>query len=31
MWDEMVIVIFIEKDNKMVTTSKAVQIDIEGH
>jgi hypothetical protein len=30
MWDEMVIVIVIEKDNRMVTTSKAVQTNVEG-
>jgi hypothetical protein len=30
MWDKMVIVIIIKKDNKMVTTSKATQINVEG-
>ncbi len=30
MWDEMVTMIVIEKDNKMVTTFEAAQIDIEG-
>ncbi len=30
MWDEMVIMIIIEKDNIMVTTSKRAQIDVEG-
>jgi len=30
MWDEMVIVIIIEKDNRMVTTFEVVQIDVEG-
>ncbi len=29
-WDEMVIVIIIKKDNRMVTTSKTVQTDVEG-
>jgi hypothetical protein len=30
MWDEMVIVIVIKKDNKMVTTCKVAQTEIEG-
>ncbi len=30
MWDEVVIVIIIEKENKMVITFEAVQIDVEG-
>jgi hypothetical protein len=30
MWDEMMIVILIEKDLKMVTTFETTQIDIEG-
>jgi hypothetical protein len=30
MWNEMVTVIVIEKDNRMVTTSKVVQTDVEG-
>jgi hypothetical protein len=30
MWDEMVIVIIIKKDNKMVTTFEATQIDVKG-
>jgi hypothetical protein len=30
MWDEMVTMIVIEKDNKMVTTFEAAKIDIEG-
>jgi hypothetical protein len=30
MWDEMVTMIVIEKDNKMVIISKAVKIDVEG-
>jgi hypothetical protein len=30
MWDEMVTMIIIKKDNRMVIISKAVQIDIEG-
>jgi hypothetical protein len=30
MWDVMVSMIAIEKDNKMVTTSKGAQIDVEG-
>jgi hypothetical protein len=30
MWDEMVIVIIIEKDNKMATTFEAVETDVEG-
>jgi hypothetical protein len=30
MWDEMVTMIVIKKDNRMVIISKGVQIDIEG-
>jgi hypothetical protein len=30
MWDEMVTVIVIEKDNKMVITSKVAKIDVEA-
>ncbi len=30
MWNEMVTVIVIEKDNRMVTTFKVVQTDVEG-
>jgi hypothetical protein len=30
MWDEMVTVIVIEKENRMVTTSETTQIDVEG-
>jgi hypothetical protein len=30
MWDKMVIVIVIEKDNKMATTFETLQIDVEG-
>jgi soluble cytochrome b562 len=30
MWDEMVIVIVIKKDDKMATTFKVAQIDVEG-
>jgi hypothetical protein len=30
MWDEMVTVIIIKKENKMVTTFEAIQIDVEG-
>jgi hypothetical protein len=30
MWDEMVTVIIIKKENRMVTTFEAIQIDVEG-
>jgi hypothetical protein len=30
MWDKMVTMIIIKKDNKMVTTSKMAQINVEG-
>jgi len=30
MWDKMVTMIIIKKDNRMVTTSKATQINVEG-
>ncbi len=30
MWDKMVIVIVIEKENKMVTTSETTQTDVQG-
>jgi hypothetical protein len=30
MWDEMVIMIVIKKDNKMATTFKVMQTDVEG-
>jgi soluble cytochrome b562 len=30
MWDEMVIVLVIKKDDKMATTFKVAQIDVEG-
>jgi hypothetical protein len=30
MWDEMVTVIVIEKDNKMVTTFEVAQTNVEG-
>jgi hypothetical protein len=30
MWDKMVTIIIIEKDNRMVTTSKGVQTNVEG-
>ncbi len=30
MWDEMVIMLVIKKDNRMMTTSKVVQTNVEG-
>ncbi len=30
MWDEMVTMIVIEKDNRMVTTFETIQINVEG-
>jgi hypothetical protein len=30
MWDKMVTVIIIKKDNRMVTTFKVVQTNVEG-
>jgi hypothetical protein len=30
MWDEMVTLIVIKKDNRMATTSEAIQINVEG-
>jgi hypothetical protein len=30
MWDEMVTMMIIKKDNKMVTISKVVQIDVDS-
>jgi hypothetical protein len=30
MWDEMVTMIVIKKDNRMVTTSKGAQTNVEG-